>query len=53
MHLLRLFFTAWLALGAVTVFLLFWLCKRTAAKAKDPLPHISAIPATSASILLG
>lgn len=33
MHLLRLFLTAWLALGVVSPFLLFWLfriCKRTA-----------------------
>lgn len=30
MHFLRLFLTAWLALGIATVFLLFWLCKRTA-----------------------
>jgi len=31
MHLLRLFLMAWLSLGILTVFLLFWLCKRTAA----------------------
>jgi hypothetical protein len=30
MHLLRLFFVVWLELGIVTVFFLFWLCKRTA-----------------------
>ena len=30
MHLLRLFLTAWLELGIVTMFFLFWLCKRTA-----------------------
>ena len=30
MHLLRLFFAAWLELGIVTVFFLYWLCKRTA-----------------------
>jgi hypothetical protein len=53
MHLLRLFFTAWLALGAVTVFLLFWICMRTAAKVKDPLPDISVVPDTSASVLFG
>jgi hypothetical protein len=35
------------------VFLLFWLCKRTAARVKDPLPHISAVPATSASVPFG
>jgi len=30
MHLLRLFLTAWLSLGIVSVFFLFWLCKLTA-----------------------
>jgi hypothetical protein len=30
MHLLRLFFTAWLEVGIVTTLFLFWLCKRTA-----------------------
>jgi hypothetical protein len=35
MYLFRLFLTAWLALGAVTAFLLFWLCKRTAAPVED------------------
>jgi hypothetical protein len=35
MHLIRLFLTAWLALGVVTAFLLFWLCKRTAAPVED------------------
>ena len=30
MHLVRLFLTAWFELGTVTVFFLFWLCKRTA-----------------------
>ena len=30
MHLLRMFFVAWLELGIVTLFFLFWLCKRTA-----------------------
>jgi hypothetical protein len=30
MHLLRLFFVVWLELGIVTVFFLFYLCKRTA-----------------------
>ena len=35
MYLLRLFLTAWLALGIVTVFFLFWLCKRTAAVVKE------------------
>jgi hypothetical protein len=53
MHFLRLFFLAWLAFGTVTVFLLFWLCKRTAARLKDPLPDISAVPHTSASVLFG
>jgi hypothetical protein len=32
MHLLRLLFAAWLAVGAATVFFLFWLCKRTAGR---------------------
>jgi hypothetical protein len=36
MHLLRLFLMAWLSLGIVSVFLLFWLCKRTAARVKEP-----------------
>jgi hypothetical protein len=27
---------AWLSLGIVSVFLLFWLCKRTAARVKEP-----------------
>jgi hypothetical protein len=36
MHLLRLFLMAWLSLGIVSVFLLFWLCKRTAARLKEP-----------------
>jgi hypothetical protein len=31
MHFLALFLKAWLAIGTVTVFFLFWLCKRTAA----------------------
>ena len=35
MHLLRLFLTAWLVLGTVTVSFLFWLCMRTATKDKD------------------
>jgi hypothetical protein len=30
MHFLRFFLMAWLALGIITVFFLFWLCKRTA-----------------------
>lgn len=34
MHLLRIFFVAWLELGIVTVFFLFWLCKRTAQRVK-------------------
>ena len=33
MHVLRLLFAAWLALGIVSVFFLFWLCKRTARRA--------------------
>jgi hypothetical protein len=36
MHLLRLLLKAWLVLGTVSVFLLFWLCKRTAATIRDP-----------------
>jgi hypothetical protein len=36
MYLLRLFLMAWLAVGVVTVFFLFLLCKRTAAAVKDP-----------------
>jgi hypothetical protein len=35
MHPLRLFLTAWLVLGTVTVSFLFWLCMRTAAKDED------------------
>jgi hypothetical protein len=34
MHLLRLF-TTWFSLAIVTVSLLFWLCKRTAATVED------------------
>jgi hypothetical protein len=33
MHLLGLFLAAWLVLGIVTIFFLFWLCKRTAQRA--------------------
>src|ERR1700732_4869913 len=44
MHFLRLFLTAWLTLGTVTVFLLYWLCKRTAATVKD-LPRSSGATA--------
>jgi hypothetical protein len=55
MHLLRLFLTSWLVLGTVTMVLLFWLCKRSAArvgaKVKDPLPDISVVPHTSASVV--
>jgi len=36
MYLLRLFLMAWLAVGVVTVFFLFVLCKRTAAAIKEP-----------------
>jgi hypothetical protein len=36
MYLLRLFLMAWLAVGAVTVFFLFLLCKRTAVAVKEP-----------------
>jgi hypothetical protein len=35
MHLLRLLLMAWLALGIGSLFYLFWLCERTAAKVKD------------------
>jgi hypothetical protein len=38
MHLLRLFLTAWLAFGIVTVFFLFWLCTRTARRLNDIEP---------------
>ena len=57
MHLLRLFLTSWLVLGTVTMVLLFWLCKRSAArvgakaKVNDPLPDISVVPHTSASVI--
>jgi hypothetical protein len=36
MYLLRLFLMAWFAVGVVTVFFLFLLCKRTAAAVKEP-----------------
>ncbi len=42
MHLLRLFLTAWLALGIVTVSFLFWLCMRTAAKDKNSTEFFSS-----------
>jgi len=44
MHLLRFVLTAWSTLGVVTVFFLFWLCKRTAATVKDPDRLISFSP---------
>jgi len=36
MHLLRLFLTAWLTLGIVSVFFLFWLCKRSVVTDQEP-----------------
>jgi hypothetical protein len=45
MHLLRLFLTARLALGNVTVSFLFWSCMRTAAKDKDSTEFLSSQPA--------
>ena len=35
MHLLRLILMAWFVLGIGSLFYLFWLCERTAAKVKD------------------
>jgi len=52
MHLLRLFFMAWLGLGVASIFFLFWLCKRTDAR-KDRLPEISTGTVTSASVFMG
>jgi hypothetical protein len=34
MYLIRLFLMGWLSLGIVTVFFLYWLCRRTAATIK-------------------
>jgi hypothetical protein len=45
MHLFRLFLTAWLTFGAVTAFLLFWLCKRTAATVEGSHQFFSPQPA--------
>jgi hypothetical protein len=36
MYLLRLFLMAWFAVGAVTAFFLFLVCKRSAAAVKEP-----------------
>ena len=52
MHLLRLFFMAWLGIGVGSIFFLFWLCKRTDAR-NDRLPEISAETVTSACVFMG
>lgn len=44
MHLLRFVLMAWSTLGVVSVFFLFWLCKRTAATVMDPSGLISFSP---------
>jgi hypothetical protein len=43
MYLIRLFLMGWLFLGIVTVFFLFWLCRRTTATIKGG--KLSALPA--------
>ena len=43
MYLIRPFLMGWLSLGIVTVFFLFWLCRRTTATIKGG--KLSALPA--------